>query len=76
MRVNGTNLCVSVSGQVGGMDPEDVAGEWLKLSSGKREAVERGNNTPGSVDPDGEVGQGSISPDPRPGLRPSSPCRS
>ena len=73
--INGTNMGVSMSGQIGGMDLESAA-ERRELSPRQCEAVERGNNPSGSVDPDGEIARGLISPDPRPGLRPSSPCRS
>lgn len=70
------NLGFAVSRQVSGMDLEGFAGERLKLSSRQREAVERGNTTSGSIDPDGKIDPGSVSPDPRPGLRPSLSCRS
>ena len=74
--INRTNMGVSMSGQIGGMDLESAATERRELNPGQREAVERGNNPSGSIDPDGEIARGLISPDPRPGLRPSSPCRS
>ena len=62
--------------QVGGVDLEAIAAQRLELTSGQREAVKRANKASGSVDPDGEFGERLISPDPRPELRPSSPCRS
>lgn len=65
-----------MSWQISGMDLEGVVTERLELGPSEREAMKRGNNTSGSVDPDGKFARGSISPDPRPGLRPSSPCRS
>ena len=62
--------------QIAGADVQVVCGERLELSAGEREPVERANKTPGAEAPNGEVDRGPVSPDPRPGLRPSSPCRS
>jgi hypothetical protein len=74
--VNRMNPGIAVPRQVGGVYLEGVAGERRKLGSRQREAMERGNTTSGSIDPDGKIGRGLISLDPRPGLRPSLPCRS
>jgi hypothetical protein len=41
-----------MSRQISGMDLEGVVTERLELGPSEREAVKRGNNTSGSVDPD------------------------
>ena len=43
-----------MSRQISGVDLEGVVTERLELGPGEREAVKRGNNTSGSVDPDDE----------------------
>ena len=50
--VDGANTGFSVSRQISGVDLEGVPTERLELGPSEREAVERGNNTSGSVDPD------------------------